>query len=251
VWSSVAIDEARETVYIGTGQTYEAPASLRADGLIAVDYTTGDVRWVRQFTADDVYTIFQMAPQGPDADVGAAPNLWTAGGRDMIGVGDKAGVFSALDRDSGETVWAVELTPGSHLGGVMNSAAFANGVVYVNSNHFTLEIDASALDDPDPANTNTTIALDAATGNELWRTEQPYPSVGGILFAGGVVYHGSTDGAIHALDASSGAELWASAISGSLASGSSLLDGTLYVSHGFRFFAGSGAIEGGLVAYGL
>jgi polyvinyl alcohol dehydrogenase (cytochrome) len=251
VWSSVAIDEARHTVYIGTGQTYEAPASPRADALVAVDYVSGEVRWVRQFTADDVYTIFQAPPQGPDADVGAAPNLWSTAERDFIGVGDKAGVFSALDRDSGETLWAVELTPGSHLGGVMSSAAFANGVIYVNSNHFTETIDGDALDEPIPANTNTTVALDAATGAELWRNEQPYPSVGGMLYAGGVVYHGSVDGAIHALDAASGAELWTVAISSSLASGSSLVDGTLFVSHGFRFFTGSGPIEGGLVAYGL
>jgi polyvinyl alcohol dehydrogenase (cytochrome) len=251
VWSSVAIDEARQTVYIGTGQTYEAPASPRADALVAVDYTTGDVRWVRQFTADDVYTIFQMAPQGPDADVGAAPNLWSAGGKDMIGVGDKAGVYSALDRETGETLWAVELTPGSHLGGVMSSAAYANGVVYVNSNDFKLGVDADALDDPKEGNTNTTVALDAATGAELWRTEQPFPSVGGILFAGGVVYHGSVDGSIHAIDAANGSELFAATLSDSLASGASLVDGTLFVTYGFQFFTGGGELDGGLVAFGL
>jgi polyvinyl alcohol dehydrogenase (cytochrome) len=252
VWSSVAIDTARQRLFIGTGQTYEAPASPRADALVAVDYTTGEVAWVRQFTEDDVYTIFQPPPQGPDADIGSAPNLFVAGGVDAVGVGDKAGVYAAIDRDTGDTIWGdAELTPGSHLGGVMNAGAYANGVVYVNSNHFTLEIGADALDAPDPANTNTTLALGADTGAELWRVEQPYPSVGGLAWAGGVVYHGSTDGTLHAMDADSGEELWSAQVGPSMASGVSLVDGTLFVPYGFRFFLGSGPIDGGLVAYRL
>lgn len=251
VWSSPALDRERQWVFVGTGQTYEAPASPRADAIVAVDYTNGDVKWVRQFTEDDVYTIFQMAPQGPDADVGAAPNLFTVGESDFVGVGDKAGVFSVLDRDSGETVWAQQVTPGSHLGGVMNSAAYANGVIYVTSNEFASESLATVLDDPVPEDTHTTVAYDAATGDELWRVTQPFPSVGGLTFAGGVVYHGSVDGTIHGLDAESGDELWSHQVSDSMASGSSIVDGTLFVSHGFRFFTGSGELEGGVTAFRL
>lgn len=252
VWSSPAIDEERGWVFIGTGNTYEVPASPRADGLVAIDYATGVVKWVRQFTADDVFTIFQPDPQGPDADVGAAPNLFTVGDQDLVGVGDKAGYYSVLDRESGETVWSKSITEGAHLGGVMNTAAYADGVIYVTSNDFSPMSDlASALDDPIVEDIHATVALDAGTGDELWRVEQPYPSVGALTFAGGVVYHGSVDGTIHAFDAESGSELWSQQVSDSLASGSSLVNGTLYVSHGFRFFTGSGDIEGGVVAFGL
>jgi polyvinyl alcohol dehydrogenase (cytochrome) len=252
VWSSVAVDAARQMVFIGTGQTYEAPASPRADAVVAVDYVSGEVIWVRQYTADDVYTIFQMPPQGPDADIGSAPTLFVSGGVDAVGVGDKAGVYAVLDRDSGDTIWGdTPLTEGSHLGGVMNAGAYANGVLFVNSNHFTKEIGADALDAPDPENTNTTVALSGDTGEELWRLEQPYPSVGGLLWAGGVVYHGSADGTLHAMDADTGDVLWETKAGPSMASGSSLVDGTLYVPYGFRFFLGSGPIDGGLVAYRL
>ena len=72
-----------------------------------------------------------------------------------------------------------------------------------------------------------------------------------VAFAGGVVYHGSVDGTIHAFDAESGDELWAHQVSDSLASGSSVVDGTLFVSHGFRFFTASGELEGGVTAFGL
>ena len=248
VWSSVAVDEARGWVFIGTGNTYEAPASPRSDSLIAIDYRAGSVQWVRQFTADDVYTIFQPPPQGPDADVGAAPNLFSVDGRDLVGVGDKAGVYSVLDRETGDTVWAKQLTEGSHLGGIMTSAAYANGVVYVNSNDYDGDLAGDELDIPNEADRNVTFALDAADGSELWSTDQPYPSVGGMLFAGGVVYHGSTDGTLHAMDAGDGRELMSWSLGPSMAAGMSLVDGRLFVPVGFRFFFGDGPIEGGLVA---
>ena len=79
VWSSAAVDPGRKLVFIGTGNTYEAPASPRSDALMAIDYRDGTVKWVRQFTEGDVYTIFGTPPQGPDADIGAAPNLFTIG----------------------------------------------------------------------------------------------------------------------------------------------------------------------------
>ncbi len=249
VWSSVAVDEARGLVFIGTGNTYEAPASPRSDSLLAIDYRDGSVKWARQFTADDVYTIFGMPPQGPDADVGAAPNLFTVDGRDLVGVGDKAGVYSVLDRDTGDTVWAVQLTPGAHLGGVMTSGAYADGVLYLNSNTFGDEIEGFELDDPVETDTNTTFALDAADGSELWSVEQPYPSVGGMLYAGGVVYHGSAEGTLHAMDARDGSELWTVAPGDSMASGASLVDGRLFVCHGFAFFTSGGAVQGGLAVY--
>jgi polyvinyl alcohol dehydrogenase (cytochrome) len=248
VWSSVAIDSDRGWLFVGTGNTYEAPASQRADALVAIDYQSGDVQWVRQFTADDVYTIFQAPPQGPDADVGAAPNLFTADGRDMIAVGDKAGVVSALDRETGETVWAKQLTPGAHLGGVMNSAAYADGTLYVTSNNFTQGIGIDALDDPDPLNTHTTFALDAADGTIRWSVEQPYPSVGALSYGGGVVYHSSVDGTLHAMAAADGTELWSHLFGDSMASGASLVDGTLYVTYGFYFFLSSGDLAGGIAA---
>ena len=33
----------------------------------------------------------------------------------------------------------------------------------------------------------------------IWSVEQPYPSVGGVTYAGDVIYHGSIDGTLHAM----------------------------------------------------
>ena len=38
-------------------------------------------------------------------------------------MGDKAGVYAVLDRDTGATVWARQFPTGSHLGGIMTTAS--------------------------------------------------------------------------------------------------------------------------------
>ena len=132
VWSSPAIDRERGVLYIGTGQAYSLPAPARSDSLVALDLATGEEVWHRQFTAGDAWSV--ALPSGLDADVGAMPNLFTVDGTDAVGVGDKAGTYRALDRDSGEILWEAPLTEGGLQGGVMASAAVAGGTVYVTSN---------------------------------------------------------------------------------------------------------------------
>lgn len=85
VWSSAAVDTERKLAFIGTGQTYEPPASPKADAVVAINYETGTLEWFRQFTEDDIYTALMPLPQGPDADIGAV--LWEdqAGARAAAG----------------------------------------------------------------------------------------------------------------------------------------------------------------------
>src|SRR4029453_9797161 len=153
IWSSPAIDTDRGVVYIGTGQSYGLPASPLSDSLLALDLQTGEEVWHTQFTADDAWTLAQ--PTGLDADVGAMPNLFQVDGKDAVGVGDKAGTYRALDRETGEILWEAPLTAGGTQGGVMASAAVAGGTVYVTSNDASRNADMAALD--------------ADTGEEEWR----------------------------------------------------------------------------------
>ncbi|MCA9710287.1 MAG: PQQ-binding-like beta-propeller repeat protein [Myxococcales bacterium] len=246
VWSSAAYDEARGLVYIGSGNTYEAPASSLSDALLAIDVLDGSLRWSRQFTEDDVYTIFGEPPQGPDADVGASPNLFMAGDREVVGVGDKAGVYSVLDRDDGETVWAVMLTPGAHLGGVMTTAAVDDDTIYVASNTWTDELDWG-----DPRNTASIFALDAETGDVRWEQPVAHPVFGALTVAGGLVYHGGIEGTVHVRAAEDGTELWTDQPGGDIGGGFAVAGGHLVVGHGFWFFAEPAQPSGGLVVYGL
>ncbi|HWB75680.1 MAG TPA: PQQ-binding-like beta-propeller repeat protein [Nannocystaceae bacterium] len=247
VWSSAAYDEERAILYIGTGNTYEPPASPLSDSVLALELATGAIVWSRQFTEDDVYTIFMQQPQGPDADIGAAPNLFTIGDRDVLGVGDKAGVYAVLDRDDGETVWAVQLTEGSHLGGVMTTAAVGDGTIWVASNEWATSI----FEFDDPANHSSMFALSAEDGTQLWQRPLPFPAFGATTWAGGVVFQGTIDGTVHALDAATGVELWSVMPGGDIGGGFSVVDGTLYVGHGFWFFTEPTMNHGGFVAYGL
>ncbi len=246
VWSSAAVDRERRRLFIGTGQSYETPTSPYSDGLVALDLDSGAVVWHRQFTPDDVYTLFMPPPRGPDADVGAAPNLFEINDRPVVGVGDKAGVYTVLDRGDGATVWATQLTPGSHLGGVMVAAAVAEGHVFVVSNVFDT-VDAV----PNRSSHAMAFALRIDDGVADWTAEIASPCYGAVSVAGGVVYFGSTDGHIYGLAAKSGAVLLDRALGRAIASGPIVSRGRLLVPFGMSFFDYSPEVPGGLVALGI
>src|SRR5690606_30104054 len=111
---------------------------------------------------------------GADADVGAMPNLFTVDGVDAVGVGDKAGTYRALDRETGEVLWERHLTEGGLQGGVMASAAVADGTIYVASNEASQDA--------------VLFALDADTGEEVWRTEVGAHVTGPVTWANDVLY---------------------------------------------------------------
>ncbi len=249
VWSSAAIDDARKLVFIGTGQAYEQPAGPRTDSLIAIHYETGEVAWVHQFTEGDVFTVAGGGP-GPDADVGASPNLFSIGSRDVVGVGQKNGLYHVLDRETGDTVWEVRLTGGSPLGGVMVTAAVHDGVIYVNSNRWRA-FGFVATGMHSPLDTSATFALDARDGTVLWETPMPAPMFGAMTYANGVFNHGTSDGTVHALSSEDGTELWSHTPGGGIAGGFSIVGGSLSVGRGFWFSTPPATPNGGLVAYAV
>jgi polyvinyl alcohol dehydrogenase (cytochrome) len=248
VWSSAAVDRERGLAYIGTGQAYEAPAGPLSDSLLAIRYATGELAWSRQFTPDDVYTFFSPPPLGPDADIGAAPNLFRARGRDLVGVGDKAGVYAAFDRTTGETVWGRQLADGSALGGVMVTAAYGDGVVYVTGNVMADEYPANPTD---PRHRSVTYALDAASGKIRWQRDMPAASFGALTLANGVVFQPTVPGTLYALDARNGKILWSADPGGDLGGGVSVANGRVLTGHGFWFLTQPPNPEGGVVAYEL
>ena len=77
VWSTPAVDAERGLLYVGTGNTYEPPASTMADSIVAIRYDTGEIAWSHQFTFPDVFSGGYQ--EGADADVGAGPEPLGAG----------------------------------------------------------------------------------------------------------------------------------------------------------------------------
>jgi len=237
VWSTPAVDLDRGVAYVGTGNTYEEPSAPLADSLLAIDLATGEILWSRAFTSPDVFSAGN--PGGPDADIGAAPMLWTTGDQDLVGVGDKAGVFHTLDRGTGEVVWETTLTPGSAFGGVNGSSAFVDGTLVVSSNVGDPATNA-------PLNTASVFGVDAGTGEIQWQHD-----VDGMIFAPvstapGLAFVATTDGLFLVLDAETGDELWAQDVGRPAGGGAVPVDGTVLWGYGYTLFGGPG--DGGVFA---
>ena len=233
IWSSPAVDTGRGVLYVGTGQAYALPAPPRSDALVALDLETGDEVWATQFTEGDAWTITN--PTGLDADVGAVPNLFEADGTDAVGVGDKAGTYRALDRDTGEVLWERRLTEGGLQGGIMASAAVAEGHVYVTSNEASQDA--------------VLAALDADTGDEVWRAEVGAHVTGPVTWSNGVLYVADDSGRIAAYDADGGERLWAHEVASPAAGGIAVVDGTIYAGWGWWLTGAPEDAQGGLVAF--
>lgn len=238
IWSTPSVDTERGVLYVGTGNTYEEPSSPLADSILALDTATGEVVWSTQFTDPDVFAA--GAGGGKDADVGAAPNLWTSDGRDLVGAGDKTGVYHALDRETGEVVWETPLTPGSMLGGAIGTAAFVDGTLVVTSNVGNPENNS-------PTNASKVAALDPATGDIRWEVDLEGTVYAPVSAIPGVAFVGTGTGALLALDTATGDELWRFQAPTQVGSGPSISDGELLWGFGYNLFEGPG--DGGLLTF--
>ncbi|MFT3926154.1 MAG: PQQ-binding-like beta-propeller repeat protein [Myxococcales bacterium] len=248
IWGSAAIDTDRKTAYVGVGQSYSAPASTLSDSVIAVDYTTGELKWGYQFTMNDIWTA--SAGNGEDWDVGASVVLYEVNGQPLVGAGDKGGHFYALNRDTGTLVWGTELTPGGRTGGVMASPAVADGVIYVYSNDGIAENFGS-----DGPTAGSAFAIDGATGNHIWETKFQQGAFGGIAVANGLMFFTTLDGSIHALNTENGQELWTDKLLGGMATesagGVTVAGGMVYAGAGWDWAPLADPPPGGVTAYAL
>ena len=72
-----------------------------------------------------------------------------------------------------------------------------------------------------------------------------------MTYANGVVFQPTVAGTVYALDAQDGDILWSDTPGGDLGGGISVVNGKVFVPHGFWFFAAPANPAGGLVAYAL
>jgi polyvinyl alcohol dehydrogenase (cytochrome) len=271
VWSNtLVVDVKRNSLYVTTGNNYTVPEEVsdcvetvpleQADGcmtpdnyidaFVALDMTTGAVKWGRRLAGFDAWTyacIIQVGwcpdPQGEDFDFAQGAMLFTVEvdgqRRDLIGAGQKSGIFFTLDPDTGDVVWSRLVGPGGALGGMMWGSATDGKLIYVaNANGAS---QSHTLVSGEQIHWGSWSALDPATGTIVWQTAAPLQAspYGPVTVANGVVYAGTMDpqGHMYALDARSGAILWRFASGGSIYSGPAVVDGTVfwgtgYVRHG-------------------
>jgi polyvinyl alcohol dehydrogenase (cytochrome) len=143
IWSTPAVDPARGSVYIGTGQNYTPPTTGNEDSIVALNINTGRPKWVFQGASGDIWNTSCQAPVeiltknclpappgGGDLDFGAPPILaHLSNGTDAVLAGEKSGMLFSLDPDTGRANWSVRLGAGGKLGGIhWGMAADANRV---------------------------------------------------------------------------------------------------------------------------
>jgi polyvinyl alcohol dehydrogenase (cytochrome) len=266
VWQPPAIDPKRGTLFIGTGNNYTAPADVEAcqnatptancaaaddffDTALALDLKTGQIKWSKRLQGFDVWTVACLTPTGPKANCpvptsqdfdlgGAGPNLVG----DIVGFGQKSGIFWALNPDDGNIVWSTPVGPGASLGGIEWGTATDGQRIYVaiaNSDHLPYTLVPSGQH----ITWGAWSALDVATGKILWQTADPTANTidrGSVSVANGVMYAGSNSGQMYALDTRTGNILWNFASGGSVIDGPSIVDGVVYWGSGYRNIQGTG-----------
>jgi polyvinyl alcohol dehydrogenase (cytochrome) len=276
VWGSTpAIDHSRGLLYISTGNNYSLPNDVQDcvanagnnsdavkacispddhfDSIMALDLNTGAIIWSTSTLPFDAWTYACLyglttcpSPAGSNYDFGQGPMLFSVKEfngkpRDLVGAGQKSGQFWALDPDSGAVVWETQVGPGGTMGGLVWGSATDGDRIYVaeaNSNQTPWTLLSGS-----PVTSGFWSALDAATGQILWETADPFRlsdplyaiDTSPVTGANGVVYACSMDpqGHMYAIDGETGNILWSFASGGSCNSGAAISGGMVFWGSGY------------------
>jgi outer membrane protein assembly factor BamB len=217
---------------IPTPSGYEATASglVVTNGAIYFNYTQtsfdpgliqGSLYALKAVSGALIYEEQQATNTSGSCSLQSVANPTVANG--LIFIQAEIGIC-AVDASTGALRWEYDPMFGGYGGG--SSPVVADNVVYADY-FFNL------------------VALNATSGAHLWTYTNGAP-VGGIIdsspaIANGVIYVGSSDGGIYALDSSSGAVLWSDATGGAVAASPAIANGQVYV----------GSDDGSLYAFGI
>lgn len=223
VWNSPTIDNKRDLIYVGTGESYTSPAADTSDAILAIDKTKGGIVWSFQAQTGDAWNMgcfispSSGCPEedGPDWDFGASTILVDLdNNKSILFGGRKSGHVYALDPDkNGKLLWSKKIGRGGFAGGVHwgmttdGKSIFAGISDRIYINKF-----------PGPA-TPGVYSLDAETGTLNWKFEPQDRCEGngpacdrGISAAmsstNDIVVAGGMDGWLYILEKESGKLLW-------------------------------------------
>jgi len=219
VWSSPAVDTERGLVFAGSANCPRSPEAWgdQVESLFALDIETGELEWSFQ----------PHGPNNDDLDFAGAPNLFVSDGNDVVGLGNKDGVYYAVDRDDGQLVWKAEATEpgiedeGSNFstGGFIGATAYSEGIVA-----------GGTAVGPAPF----VHGIDASDGEVLWQDSSVQAVYGHATIANGVLFMGNNDFTFRAYDLMSGEELWQHELQGVGAGGSAVVGNDVYTVAGIR-----------------
>jgi polyvinyl alcohol dehydrogenase (cytochrome) len=226
----------------GQTQCTRLPADAHIDSILALSLKTGKIVWAHHTLTADTWTVADPN-NSPDFDFGAGPNLYTTtiAGKttDVLGAGQKNGMYHALDPATGKVIWQTQAGPGGVLGGIEWGTATDGKRIYAaitNGSHKSYTL--TTYDGQKQTTTGGLwTALDAATGKIVWQTAAPesptFITDGFVSSANGVLYAGSSGGNFYALDASNGQVKWTFPSGGAVWSGPAIVDGGVYWGSGY------------------
>jgi alcohol dehydrogenase (cytochrome c) len=247
VWTTPAIDAARDLVIFSTGNPnpdlYGAGRkgdNLYTDSIVALHASTGELAWFFQEVPHDVWdydavsnvVLFDTVDHGQ-----TVPAAGEAG---------KTGWFYIVNRNTGKlirrsdafvdqsknmfaqpTMEGVQMLPGANGGAEWSPPAYSpltHAVYILGMNQLmtfttgkdpgfqpgTMRLGSSFTNvEKDPLQNGVFTAINVDTGAVAWQYKAKQPLIGGALAtAGNLVFMGEGDGYFDAFDATSGAKLW-------------------------------------------
>jgi len=274
-----AIDIKHGLVIGAAGQLYAQPASVTAcldadadrwdescfpagayfNSVVAFDLRTGAPRWSFRGAGPDArrlgcgatppawcpawennFSVWDFAGSGVNiffANIGRRPRV-------VAGIGEKSGVYWALDAATGELLWSRLVGHGSDPGGIQWGSAVDGRYIYAAIGHVGTPVPYT-LPSGEEITGGSWAALNPATGAIVWQTPDPQGAsdLGALTVANGVLYAGSmahTGNQMYALDTTTGRILWSFPAGGSVVAGAAVVDGTVYWGSGYARTGGVG-----------
>jgi outer membrane protein assembly factor BamB len=234
-WNPPALSPDGGLLFLGTGNMYQSPSvgvshpskRLYTDSTLALDATSGKLRWSFQAVPDDFY----------DWDMQLSPVYTQGAGRPIVLAGGKMGYVYALDPISGDLVWRTKV--GEHnghdddshralehtftmpkfplkvepgiVGGIETNMAVAGGVVFVPVANLasTYKSPKTSLGSANFGDgKGELVALRLADGRVLWDTKLPQMADGAATVVNDLVFTTTFDGHVVALDRKTGRIVW-------------------------------------------
>ena len=239
-WTAVSLDPKEGTLYVPLGNPQadlnggnRAGANLFSDSVVALDTSTGKLRWYVQQLAHDVH----------DWDTSAAPALYERNGKPYMALGTKAALLYLYDRTTHKLLSTtpvstrlntgipplknnpVRTCPGMNGGVEWNGPAYHSGLdlIYINTTDFCARyklvpgklipgmfyFDGSAKFDPPSMASGWTYAVHASDGSVAWKIHQKTPMLAGVTTTdGNLVLTADMNGEVQAIDARTGKVLY-------------------------------------------
>jgi PQQ-dependent dehydrogenase (methanol/ethanol family) len=239
VWAQPAYDAESGTLFVVVGNPAPSNDGRRRPGdnlytgsVVALDVTTGKMRWYFQAVPHDVW----------DYDLATPPVIVVEGNRKLLLVPSKMGWVYVLDASNGSLVRrsdpfvpqlnlfavptqeGIVTAPGPAGGANWPPSAYspATGFLYVLGTHFPFRLTRAEAEAQKgeiwiggkqtpvaPESTYGTIsAIRPSTGKIAWQRRTSWLWSGALATAGGLVFVGHNDGWLRAYDARTGRTLW-------------------------------------------